>query len=216
MPIAMTLPDASKAIQIAGPAGILECLFDKAPVPSDKVAVVCHPHPQYGGTMHNKVVYTLARLLNSRGYDVIRFNYRGVGRSEGEYDNAVGEVADALAVTTWLSRVAPNRSLACAGFSFGAYIAAAVAHQLPLQLLITVAPAVTNCDFSNLTAPNCSWLIVMDEDDDIVEPAAVFDWVANLTVSHQLIKTSGAGHFFHGRLSELRQLIEAGLDASAN
>lgn len=198
---------ASETVHFRGPAGALEGLVDKPAGQPSAVAVVCHPHPLYQGSMHNKVAYILARAFNELGAISLRFNFRGVGASEGEYADGVGETADALAAIDWLTAQHPGLPLWLAGFSFGAYVALRAQSQRPVRRLVTVAPAVERFDTSAIVLPTMPWLLVQGDADEVVEPRAVFDWVAGLAVPPQLAVLEGAGHFFHGRLNELRQTV---------
>lgn len=198
---------ASEAVVFNGPAGVLEGLIDKPAGQPSAVAVVCHPHPLYQGSMHNKVAYILARAFNELGGISLRFNFRGVGASDGEYADGVGETADALAAIDWLTARHPGLPLWLAGFSFGAYVALRAQSQRPVKLLVTVAPAVERFDTSGVVLPTMPWLLVQGDADEVVAPQAVLDWVAGLAKPPQLAVLKGAGHFFHGRLNELRQTV---------
>lgn len=199
---------------IDGPSGPLELrLLTPAPLPVSALAVVCHPHPLHGGSMDNKVVYTLSRLLAARGALTVRFNFRGVGKSAGSFDHGTGEQADLDAVTAWLRQYAARQDLplTLAGFSFGSFVAAISANRLMAQQLISVAPPVQRFDFDRYPLPTCPWLIVMGDADEVVAPDAVFTWAETLPSTARLIKMAGASHYFHGRLIELREQIERAL-----
>lgn len=198
---------ASEAVVFNGPAGVLEGLIDKPEAQPSAVAVVCHPHPLFQGSMHNKVTYILARAFNELGAISLRFNFRGVGASAGEYADGVGETADALAAIDWLTARHPGLPLWLAGFSFGAYVALRAQSQRPVKRLVTVAPAVERFDTSAIVLPTIPWLLVQGDADEVVAPQTVFDWVAGLAKPPQLAVLKGAGHFFHGRLNELRQTV---------
>lgn len=172
-----------------------------------RYAVVCHPHSLYGGTMDNKVVTTVARALREAGMTTLRFNFRGVGTSEGVFDSGVGETADADAVAAWGAARWPGRGLVIAGFSFGAYVALRLAQQRPATHLITIAPAVGRFDFSGLEPPPCPWLVVQGDADEVVDAQSVIAWRDALEPRPQLLIMPGAGHFFHGRLLELRDAV---------
>jgi hypothetical protein len=205
----MSLPPLrAEALQIAGPAGVLEALLEQ---PEDgnpqEIAVVCHPHPQHGGTMHNKVVHTLARALQDLGFTTVRFNYRGVGASAGSYGEGVGETDDALAVISEVHRRWPDATLTLCGFSFGGSVALrASALQAP-QRLITVAPAVDRLTVP-ASAPRCAWLLVQGEADDVVEAQRVRAWLRTLSVQPHTVFLPGVGHFFHGALPQLKAAVE--------
>jgi alpha/beta superfamily hydrolase len=191
----------------AGPAGLIECAIDGAsPAASRGVAVLCHPHPQHGGTLDNKVVQTLARAMALLGYTSVRFNFRGVGASQGHWDEGRGEVDDALAVVA-AERVA-GKPLVLGGFSFGAYVASQAAARLGAQQgaerLVLVGPAVQSFDVAPVPA---NTLVVHGEHDDVVPLSAVFDWARPQALPVTVLP--GASHFFHGQLSVLRQIVIA-------
>ena len=193
-------------VSIAGQAGALEAVVEDPGVQSPSYGVICHPHPLYGGTMDNKVVTTVARALQETGIPTLRFNFRGVGASAGEFDQGVGETADADAVAAWGAERWPGRSLVIAGFSFGGYVALRLAQQRLPRCLITIAPAVQG--FAASTAvPHCPWLVVQGDADELVDPSRVIDWVNTLDPKPRLVVLPGVGHFFHGRLRELRDAV---------
>ncbi len=206
-------PEASTELILRGPAGDIEVAVD-LPQPQDEragTAVICHPHPMQGGTMHNKVVVMVERSLRELGLRTVRFNFRGVGASAGEYDEGRGETLDLLAVAEWVQRVRPNDALWLAGFSFGSYVALLAARHLPVKQMISVAPPVGRWDFSAAIAPPCPWLIVQGEDDDVVEPQKVFDWVDSMGDKPTLVRMPETGHFFHRRLMDLRGAVKNGV-----
>jgi uncharacterized protein len=200
-------------LSIEGHAGALQAIVEEpgvveAPsVAAASYAVVCHPHPLYGGTMDNKVVTTVARALQEAGMPTLRFNFRGVGASAGVFDQGVGETADADAVASWGAQRWPGRTMVLAGFSFGAYVALRLAQQRVPRHLITIAPAISLFDVSGMAVPPCPWLVVQGDADDVVDPAAVVSWVNGLDPKPRLVVLNGAGHFFHGRLQELRNAV---------
>jgi uncharacterized protein len=185
---------------IAGPAGALECAVDSPPEPRG-VALVCHPHPQFGGTMDNKVVQTVARAFVQLGYRAVRFNTRGTGASEGAWDEGRGEVDDALAVVHAFRNAA--LPFALAGFSFGGYVAASVCTRLEgVERLLLVAPAV-----SRFTVPPVppDTIVLQGETDDVVPLSAQLDWARPQSLPVTVFP--GTGHFFHGQLALLKNLI---------
>ena len=193
-------------VSIAGQAGTLEAIAEDPGVPGTSYGVICHPHPLYGGTMDNKVVTTVARALQETGIPTLRFNFRGVGASAGEFDQGVGETADADAVAAWGAERWAGRSLVIAGFSFGGYVALRLAQQRLPRCLITIAPAIQG--FAASTAvPRCPWLVVQGDADELVDPSGVIDWVNTLDPKPRLVVLPGVGHFFHGRLRELRDAV---------
>jgi uncharacterized protein len=202
-------PQASPAepVLIAGPAGALEALVElPASAAPKRVAIICHPHPLHGGTLTNKVVYTLARAVQARGAIAVRFNFRGVGSSEGQYDGGSGEIEDALAAVAYAAERWPGSSLILAGFSFGANVALRAASRSSPGWLICIAPAVAMLR-GTVLAPACPWLIVQGEADEIVDAGQVQRWAATFTPAPQLHLLPGVGHFFHGKLHELGELV---------
>lgn len=194
-------------LSLRGPAGALEAIVEDPGSEASSYAVICHPHPLYGGTMDNKVVTTAARALQETGIPTVRFNFRGVGSSAGVFDQGIGETADADAVAAWGAERWPGRSLVIAGFSFGGYVALRLAQQRVPRYLITIAPAVQRFDAPGLAVPRCPWLVIQGDADDVVDSAAVIDWVNTLDPKPRLVVLPGASHFFHGRLHELRDAV---------
>jgi uncharacterized protein len=192
---------------IDGPAGALESILEDAGMPGPSYAVVCHPHPLFGGTMDNKVVTTLARALRDARVPTLRFNFRGVGSSAGGFDQGMGETADADAVATWGAQHWPDRSLIIAGFSFGGYVAMRLALARSAARLITVAPALQRFEAFSGHVPDCPWLIVQGDADDVVDPKAIVAWAQRLTPAPRLVVLPGVGHFFHGHLLELHDAV---------
>lgn len=193
---------------IAGPVGALECAIDAPAGAPRGLAVICHPHPQHGGTLDNKVVQTLARAFTQLGYTALRFNFRGVGASAGGWSQGPGEVDDALAVVGAFR--APGQALVLAGFSFGAYVASQAAARLaadgaPAERLVLVAPAASRFD---MAAVPPGTRVIHGESDDVVPLAAVFDWARPQALPVTVIP--GAGHFFHGQLPLLKSLVVDG------
>ena len=193
---------------IAGPAGALESLLD-TPSGSDnsRIAIVCHPHPSYGGTMTNKVVHMLAKSFNAVGMPALRFNYRGVGASAGGYDEGEGETDDAVAVSDWARQRWPRAELWLAGFSFGGAVAIRAAVKRAPRGLITVAPAVRRVSVSTQQLPTCPWLLIQGDQDELVDAADIQRWAAGLASPPQLVLLPGVDHFFHGRLNQLRDVV---------
>ena len=194
----------TERLLIAGPAGALECAIDTPATAPRGVAVLCHPHPQHGGTMDNKVVQTLARAFVQLGYRAVRFNFRGIGGSAGAWDEGRGEVDDALAVIA--AQRDPALPLALGGFSFGAYVATQAAARLPAEAraerLVLVGPAVVNFAAAPVSQDT---LLIHGEADDVVPLSAVLDWARPQALPVTVVP--GAGHFFHGQLGLLKQLI---------
>jgi alpha/beta superfamily hydrolase len=195
-------------VMIDGPAGALQASVEEGSDPLASFGLVCHPHPLFGGTMDNKVVTTVARAMSACGMPTIRFNFRGVGASGGHHDDGRGETDDAAAVAQWGARRFPGRTVAIAGFSFGAYVAMCLAQRLPPSRLILIAPPVGRFDFVPFSAPACPWLIVQGDADDVVDPEAVRSYADAHRPMARLAMLAGVGHFFHGHLVELRDAIE--------
>ena len=193
------------ALLIDGPCGPLEARYQGLPE-ARGLALLCHPHPLFAGTMQNKVVTTLARTFDQLGLSTVRFNYRGVGKSEGTYGHISGEIQDLLAVLHWTSEQLPGADYWLAGFSFGTYISASGAIHWPTQQLVSIAPTIDRHDFGVL-APHihCPWLVVQGDQDEIISAPLVFEWARHAPV--EIITLAGAGHFFHGRLVELREKL---------
>ena len=211
--MAVQKPPQAERTSLPGPAGPLQALIE-TPVTEGQglqavsaFAVVCHPHPLYGGSMDNKVVYTVARTLEQLGAPAIRFNFRGVGASAGSYDAGRGETADALAVVAYGRRRWPNAALWLAGFSFGGAVAVRAAGEAGPQRLIAVAPGITTITVTDAAPPACPWLIVHGDADAVVPLEAVRAWADTLSPAPQMRVLPGASHFFHGRLNELRDVV---------
>jgi uncharacterized protein len=197
---------------IDGPAGVLQLLRDMPAGPPQALAVVCHPHPLHGGTLNNKIVHQLARVFSQLGAVSVRFNFRGVGGSEGRYDEGRGEQQDLMAVVAWAARQWPGLPLWLGGFSFGGFVAMQASAVLQPARLVTVAPAINYFPRLPDEVSAADWLLIQGQDDDIVPAAAVQAFVSELHAPPELVLVGGAGHFFHGRLNELKQVV---LDAFA-
>jgi alpha/beta superfamily hydrolase len=198
----------SQKFWLDGPAGKLEALLD---IPGDGevagAAVVCHPHPQHGGTMHNKVAHTLARAFVRCGMAALRFNFRGTEGSEGKFDNGKGELGDALAAIEWLRDEYPDGPFWLSGFSFGAAIAIRAAVIVDVDGLISVAPAVYRFANSLDRQPGCPWLVIQGDEDELVEVDETIEWLNGLEPGPELLVLEGAEHFFHGRLNDMRVAV---------
>jgi alpha/beta superfamily hydrolase len=193
---------------VAGPAGRIECAIDRTPGPARGLAMLCHPHPQGGGTLDNKVVQTIARAFLQIGWASVRFNFRGVGGSEGTWSDGLGEVDDAMAVLAeWRGRTEFAALPFClAGFSFGGYVAAEVAQRLPEssrpRRIVLIGPS-TEKQVVPSVPPDT--VVIQGENDEVVPLAATLDWARpqNLPV----IVFPGVGHFFHGQLALLKSVV---------
>ncbi len=209
-PAPAVFPDAAASFALAGPTGKLEIAVDvpESAAARRGVAVISHPDPRQGGTLHNKVVTMLERALRESGLATVRYNFRGVGASEGAYDEGDGESDDLLAVAAWARAARPGDALWLAGFSFGSYVSLRCAPALAPAALITVAPPVGVRDFADITTPSCPWLLVQGEADEIVEAAAVFAWADALDPAPVVVRMADTGHFFHRRLLDLRGAVK--------
>lgn len=195
---------------IDGPDGPLEALHLDTP-DAIGVALICHPHPLFAGTMQNKVVATLQRIARDAGYATLRFNFRGVGQSAGSYADGRGEIDDALAAARWLGAQHPGLPLTPMGFSFGSCVAGNAAARLEgqgvaLRHLFMLAPPVER--FAVELPRQCPITVVQPEDDEVVTPARVYAWSESLALPHELLRVPGCSHFFHGKLIELKDLLQ--------
>ena len=196
-------------VQFQGPSGRIEGRYVKSDRQDAPIALILHPHPKFGGTMNNKVCYNLFDTFRKQGFSVLRFNFRGVGMSEGEFDNGIGELSDAASAMDWLQNQNKD-SAECwvGGFSFGAWIGMQLLMRRPeIQGFISVAPPANMFDFNFLAPCPSSGLIVNGSDDKIVPASYVkklhdkLKIQKRITVDHTLI--DDAGHFFDGQLDEL-------------
>jgi alpha/beta superfamily hydrolase len=199
----------TRRLQLAGPAGAIEALRDE-PGPGlarRGTAVIAHPHPLFGGTMENKVVQTLARAFVQSGWVAIRFNFRGVGASQGIHDEGRGELEDMLAL---VRSEAPGGALALAGFSFGSYVASGAVKALwssrPVEKIVLVGTAVSRFEVADLPLQaHDATLVIHGEQDDTVPFASVMDWARPQSLPVTVVP--GGGHFFHGQLPLLKSLV---------
>lgn len=206
----------SDKVSIPGPAGNLEGVVEAPPdAHSDAVAVVCHPHPVYHGTMENKVVHTVARAVSGLHRPAVRFNFRGVGASQGEYDDARGETEDVLAVVAWARRRWPAAELWLAGFSFGAFVALRAASRAGPACLMTIAPPIQRFPVKDQPRPACPWLVVQGDRDELVDARQVLDWASGFQPPPRVELMEDTDHFFHGRLRLLREAVTGFLSSHA-
>lgn len=200
---------------IQGPCGNLELALhlpeSEHKAQPKTVGIVCHPHPLYDGTMHNKVVTTTAKTFTALGLAAIRFNYRGVGASAGQYAEGIGESEDLKAVIAWALERFPNSQLVLAGFSFGTHVSARISSQVKPLALISIAPPINHFNFDEIKAPTCPWLVIHGENDELVPFKEVQQWLS----THKNIDFNSipdASHFFHGKLLQLRESINTWLN----
>lgn len=197
----------SHKFYLTGPAGRMECLLDLPDTAPRGIALVAHPHPLYGGTMENKVAQTLARTFVALGYATARFNFRGVGESEGVHDDGRGEVDDMAVMMAYMQGQYPGLPVALSGFSFGTFVQAQFQQRLiaegrPAERLALVGTAAGKWPMPPVPPDT---ILIHGELDDTITLAQVFDWVRPLGIP--VIVIPGAGHFFHGKLNVLKNLI---------
>ena len=203
-------------LALEGPEGTLEAVLEGETENPAMITIVCHSHPQFGGTMDNKVVTTLIRAARDAGAAALRFNFRGVGESQGAYSDGIGEVEDLIAVHRWLSKKYPGAPLWLAGFSFGSFVAARGAEVLAANgeapaALFLVAPPVHHYGFETIEKVGCPVTVVQGEDDEVVPADKVFRWAESTALAPDLIRFPDSGHFFHGQLVNLREVAASRL-----
>ena len=192
-----------------GPEGRLEGRYQQGKDPNAPIAIVLHPHPQFGGTMNNQIVYNLFYMFAKRGFSVLRFNSRGVGRSQGSFDHGTGELSDAAAALDWAQTINPEaKSCWIAGFSFGAWIGMQLLMRRPeVEGFISVSPPENLYDFSFLAPCPSSGLIIHGDKDRVAPPQSVQKLVDKLktqkgiTIEQQIVE--GANHFYENKVEEL-------------
>jgi len=187
-------------LRIPVSVGKLETVIDDPETGRRGLLLVAHPHPLHGGSLDNKVVTTLAKAANEAGWVSVRPNFRGVGMSDGEFDAGIGEAEDLLAVARFVEMSYPDLPWALAGFSFGAFVQHRLRQELPAQRLILVAPAVTLYEFDPVP-PDTG--VIYGDADELIPPATIRLWAEQQQLALKAIP--GAGHFFHGKLKELKQ-----------
>jgi alpha/beta superfamily hydrolase len=187
---------------IAGPAGTLEVAFNVPEGAVRGIALIAHPHPLQGGTLDNKVVQTLAKTFAALGYAAVRFNFRGVGQSEGQFDDGIGETDDALAALAAAKLEFGELPVALAGFSFGSYVQTRVAHAITAERLVLIGPAVKRFPIEAVPPDT---IVIHGEEDDVVALADVLAWARPQQLP--IVVFPGCGHFFHGRLPQLQRVI---------
>ena len=205
-------------IILPGSAGRIEARYQRQKAPGAPMALVLHPHPQFGGTMNNPLVYDLFHMFHGLGCTTVRFNFRGVGRSQGSFDNGAGELSDAAAILDWMNTLYPNPShVWVCGISFGAWIGMQLLMRRPeVEGFISIAPPANLYDFSFLAPCPSSGLIVHGEKDAVVPPKDVNTLVEKLktqkgiVIDQQIIP--GANHFFDGKLEPLMETVTGYLD----
>lgn len=199
---------------LPGPAGNLEATLWTTPLADPSMtALVCHPHPLFGGTLHNKVVFQTAKALNQHGIPVLRFNFRGAGLSEGEHDKGRGELEDVRAAIEYLASEFPGPPILVAGFSFGAWVGLRVGcEDARIEKLIGLGIPVANMDMSYLRQCGKPKLVIQGGGDQFGSRASVEEFFATLPEPKRLVIVEGADHFFAGHLTEVRKAIDSWLD----
>ncbi len=202
----------------AGPSGRLEGRFHKAQKANSPLALILHPHPQFGGTMNNRVVYQIYHTFVDCSFSVLRFNFRGVGRSQGAFDHGVGELSDAAAALDWMQSFNPNAT-GCwiAGFSFGAWVGMQLLMRRPeISAFISVAPPANMYDFTFLAPCPSSGLILHGRSDQVVPEGEVSRLYERLAAQKGLdikyIEIEGANHFFDGHIENMTKVIKGYID----
>ncbi len=209
-----------RSLSLAGPAGRLEALLNAGAQDAKYAAVVCHPHPLFGGTLHNKVVFHAMKALNSFGFPVLRFNFRGTGLSEGEHAHGVAEVDDVRAALDWLEREYAH-PIIFAGFSFGAAVGSRASYDDPrVPMLIALGlPAVAvdnrNYNFDFLRDCTKPKLFVSGSRDQYAPPGTLEKLVDTFAEPKKLVRIEAGDHFFEGRLREMRETVETWLKDNA-
>ena len=202
-----------KTFFIQGEAGVLETAIDSPKLAQhpDISVVICHPHPLFQGTMNNKVVTTIAKAFNNLGIEAVRFNYRGVGNSQGSYDEAEGELDDTISIIDNILINKPEQKIILTGFSFGGVIAykAVMKHPQQTKALLTISPAIINFPLKDSPQPSMPWCLIQGIDDEVVSYDKVSQFFIHQTsVDATFIRLNNVGHFFHGQLVKLRKHIE--------
>jgi len=209
-------------VNFNGPDGRLEGRYHPSNRPQAPLALLLHPHPQHGGTMNNKIIYKLYQTFTKRGFSTLRFNFRGVGRSQGQFDNGLGELSDAASALDWMQTQNPNtRSCWIAGFSFGAWVAMQLMMRRPeIDGFISIAPPASQHDFSFLAPCPASGMIIHGDKDEVVPQSSV-DKLAqklqkqkNIKIDYRIVE--GSDHFFIHHLDPLNEQVEGYLDKMLN
>lgn len=204
------MSDLTGNLFFQGPAGRLEAILKEPATGATRAAIVCHPHPLFGGTMHNKVVFRIARAFQDAGFAVLRFNFRGTGKSEGVHDNGQGEQDDLRAALRFVETKYPSADLWLAGFSFGAAVMLrASCADLRVRALVAAGTPVSRHDFTHVPTCNIPKLFVQGALDEFGPPEELKRFVASLEGNNRLKIIEGADHFFEGHLPEVFQAVTA-------
>jgi hypothetical protein len=203
-------------LAISGPVGELEAILTVPPnAQAEVLAVLCHPHPLFGGSMENKVIFTAHRACRDAGVASIRFNFRGVGKSAGRFDNGAGEQQDVSAVLSWAKATLGAKRLILIGFSFGAFVAALAWSKVTEvawqgHSLMLIAPPVTRFPMTGFQLPEGA-RVIYGSQDEVVDPQAIHAWLETQQAALEVSVVPEASHFFHGRLGELRGWLMDGM-----
>ena len=194
---------------LAGKAGDIEVLITQPEAITEftPITVISHPHPLYGGSMTNKVVHILAKSFSELGAITVRFNFRGVGKSEGEYDHGIGEAEDLQALVAELKQWRPQAPLWLAGFSFGAYVTTRAQEVIKAEKLLLVAPPVSMYPFNEIAEINIPWTVIQGGQDEVIDASEVKKWIDERPNQPHLIWMDEASHFFHGKLNEVKESL---------
>jgi len=194
---------------ITGLAGDMEVLITRPVelIESTPIVVISHPHPLYGGSMTNKVVHILAKSFSELGAITVRFNFRGVGKSAGKYDDGIGEAEDLQVLVEKLKQWRPHAPVWLAGFSFGAYVTTRAQKVIQAEKLLLVAPPVSMYPFAELKEITVPYIVIQGGQDEVIDAAAVKNWVSEQSNQPELIWMEEAGHFFHGKLIEVKEAL---------
>ncbi len=210
-------PGTTAEQMIPGPAGLIEALWSAPREPRGDAgfAIVCHPHPLFGGAMSNKVAYSLAATAQKAGLHALRFNFRGVGRSEGGHDEGRGETEDVVFLAAWMrERLDAGAPVVLMGFSFGAWVSVRAAAQLKPAVQVSIAPPFGKYvgDAAVPPRPPCPWLVIHGTDDEVVDYNQTRAVLDAYSPPPELVSLDGTGHFFHGRLGELGAIVQPFLE----
>jgi len=194
---------------ISGGAGDIDVLITRPETLTEKtpVVIISHPHPLYGGSMSNKVVHILAKSFSELEAITVRFNFRGVGKSAGKYDDGIGEAEDLQLLAAEIRQWRPRTSIWLAGFSFGAYVTTRAHSAIKPEKLLLVAPPVSMYPFDELDEITIPWTVIQGGQDEVIDANAVKNWVSQRPNPPNFIWMEEAGHFFHGKLNEVKESL---------
>ena len=194
---------------ITGKAGNIEVLITQPEVMTEStpIAIISHPHPLYGGSMTNKVVHILAKTFAELNAITVRFNFRGVSKSEGQYDEGTGEAEDLILIAKELKQWRPKAPIWLAGFSFGAYVTTRAQNTIKPEKLVLVAPPISMYPFNELEEIKVPWVVIQGGQDEVIDAAAVKNWVSLRPNPPEFIWMEDTSHFFHGKLNEVKESL---------